>query len=83
MMYVCMYDVCMYVCMYVLVCMYVQGVVLKPLLAGRLQNGVMHVDESYRSSPNSVFSHRNSQFNMFYPCRRLMLLKIVFLSEGL
>ena len=60
-----------------------QGVTLKLLLAGRLQNDVMHVNASYRSPPNSVFSRRNSQFNVFYPYRRLILLKIVFLSEGL
>ena len=60
-----------------------QGVELNIRLAGRLQNDVVHVNESYRSPPNSVFSRRNDQFNMFYPCRRVMLLKIVLLCEGL
>ena len=59
------------------------SVALKTRLDGCLQNGVMHVDESYRSSPDSVFSHRNDQFNMFYPYKRLMLLKIMFLSANL
>ena len=55
-----------------------QGVTLKPELAGQLHSRMIHTNESYRSSPNSGFSCRIISLDKFYLHKHEILLKSGF-----
>ena len=59
------------------------GLQLKTKPIDYLQNSMTHTNDSYRSPPNSGFSCRNTQFNMFHSYKRVILIKTGILDEGL